>query len=920
LKYIFLILFFASSLFSQWHRITGEFYTLEYPEGYEAIADSLATITEFALPKLCNIINYDLDNYRTDPVHIYLTASKDISNGFAVENHVVIYATSSSYMERWTGKANWYQRLLTHELVHNIMYRKVERFPDWFGLLVQRGFDEVPRWFTEGLAQYYAEDWDYYRSDARLRNAVLNNQLSYARMVADLSLGYAAGHAFVRYLAHKYGDQKLVELMSYNANGWSFNFFAAFSNTYGISLIESFNRFTRDMTIYYGSKYQQVPNHTELLKPMIQGRIFQILRFLTDTSKYIIQSQVSPRDQFRTAFVVKKTGKSIKTLQRFTDLSVSDISLSPNDEFALFGSSAIDIPDDDVVTAYNWTVKSLISNDEYTVSQMERILQATFIDNNHVLLVVQNGKGTTLRKVNFKNKKTVDILKTQITIGQVRIANNQSILFTGQIDHYLRHIYQFNGQTLTKMTPNNQDVGKFEYHSKTNTVYYHVYENNLKTLWTLNLDDGKHHRIFSDQYDYDIQTFSAQENLIMKSVRFPKRVDIIELHTDSIQEIRENIYSEDPKSEWTQKQTEVDRTIGVAKSDISKNRSKEHDITSGMNLINGSTFLFPGIRKNEISATFSTVWFDPLQRHIFTINAAYNFTDNEFDFLFYQHNLTKWGFQFTATTLYTPAIFRFNEIKGLGLRRFLFDFEVNKPYYVGYSNREVIQPALFINYSSSEIRENPELKPIPEEANYSAIGASINYRYMKPSTLFPFMAKKRFGLSAEYFSTINDQYNFSTITLGSDIEHYIFVDEVTIDNRMNWITLDGTISPHDFVGIDHFYRFNTLKDIRNTRSIRGFDDDLFASDFIWHSTEISILLGDKTGMKALFIPLENMTLTGFYEGASISEPFINTIQSYGAELMFGGTSSRYGVGYATVEIDKPLTQTEKVYFRINVEL
>src|SRR5690606_14436827 len=104
--------------------------------------------------------------------------------------------------------------VLAHELAHIFHFRAVTTKPRWLSVLAG---NPLPRFWTEGLAQYETETWDAQRGDRWLRLAVLDDQLSYndGRSLWNGRLLYASGNAQVRYFAEQYGDTTLARLLAH---------------------------------------------------------------------------------------------------------------------------------------------------------------------------------------------------------------------------------------------------------------------------------------------------------------------------------------------------------------------------------------------------------------------------------------------------------------------------------------------------------------------------------------------------------------------------------------------------------------------------------------------------------------------------------------------------------------------------------
>ncbi|HDL18015.1 MAG TPA: hypothetical protein ENH29_03075 [Bacteroidetes bacterium] len=119
------------------------------------------------------------------------------------------------------GSMAQFQHVIRHELVHVFTYSKINRILKDNKKLNSAN---LPLWFTEGLAEYWSAGWD---SDAEMfiRDAVLNNYLFPLKNIFQINgsfLMYKEGQSVCRFIAEKYGDDKLLQLFE---NFWKVDSF-----------------------------------------------------------------------------------------------------------------------------------------------------------------------------------------------------------------------------------------------------------------------------------------------------------------------------------------------------------------------------------------------------------------------------------------------------------------------------------------------------------------------------------------------------------------------------------------------------------------------------------------------------------------------------------------------------------------------
>lgn len=112
----------------------------------------------------------------------------------------------------YNGNMQDFRKVLRHELVHVFMHHKINIATEDLGAWEAPNF---PLWFTEGIADYWAEGWDA-QAELILRDAVLHDYLfpldSYELMASGFLL-YKVGQSFLRFFEERYGADRLRMLM-----------------------------------------------------------------------------------------------------------------------------------------------------------------------------------------------------------------------------------------------------------------------------------------------------------------------------------------------------------------------------------------------------------------------------------------------------------------------------------------------------------------------------------------------------------------------------------------------------------------------------------------------------------------------------------------------------------------------------------
>ena len=151
------------------------------------------------------------------------------------------------------------------------------------------------------------------------------------------------------------------------------------------------------------------------------------------------------------------------------------------------------------------------------------------------------------------------------------------------------------------------------------------------------------------------------------------------------------------------------------------------------------------------------------------------------------------------------------------------------------------------------------------------------------------------------------------LNLGSNL----FSESLGFNTRLTAINKHGNLPPLKSIGIDRFYEYDFPRDFKYTRPIRGIRKDIDSDRLYWSSTELTYFLSERTGLKLLFLPMNNLTIKGFLDYAALGSGKENQVYSYGGEISFGESIYRAGFGIAKGKNNDSITDTE-YYFRLSL--
>ncbi len=196
-----------------WQYIQSDHFDIYYYDSQYDIAKFSASVLETAYETIVGQLDYGLQN--RIPVFIYLSANDfqttNITSGILPEGvNGFTEAFKKRIVVHFNGSYADYRHLLHHELTHAVVYDMM--FGNSLSSLIsrQRLFN-LPLWFAEGFAEYSSRDHWHYQSDMIVRDATINGYLRPPGFMGILA--YTEGAMLISYIANKYGEDKLSEIL-----------------------------------------------------------------------------------------------------------------------------------------------------------------------------------------------------------------------------------------------------------------------------------------------------------------------------------------------------------------------------------------------------------------------------------------------------------------------------------------------------------------------------------------------------------------------------------------------------------------------------------------------------------------------------------------------------------------------------------
>ncbi|MFQ5674594.1 MAG: peptidase MA family metallohydrolase [bacterium] len=202
------------------------------------------------------------------------------------------------------GSIPEFKHVINHEMVHVFTRTKMNRVlrnhrkPSHAGM---------PLWFTEGIAEYWSEGWSS-QAEMILRDAVLSGYLVPLQEMDTIYgsyLMYKEGQAICKYIAEKFGKEKLLQLIE---NTWKEGSFSdVMKLTIGLSYAEFDEKWTYDLRKAY------YPDLRHRDSPRMKSKAITSEGLNTKPAPFNLN------DQSWVAFVANRVGYSNIYLQSLED-------------------------------------------------------------------------------------------------------------------------------------------------------------------------------------------------------------------------------------------------------------------------------------------------------------------------------------------------------------------------------------------------------------------------------------------------------------------------------------------------------------------------------------------------------------------------------------------------------------------------
>ena len=232
-----------------WYYLQSSHFDIYFTDGGEYLAEFTAEAAESAYVSISKNFRYQLAN--RVPVVVY-----NSHNEFQQTNVVATFLSegiggvTELFKNRivipFEGDYRKFRHVIHHELVHAVINDM------FYGGSLQSVITnnitlQLPLWFNEGLAEYEALQWDT-DSDMFMRDATIHEYLPPIQRLSGY-FAYRGGQSVWWYIANKYGEQKIGEILSRVKGTRSVEM--GFRSALGIDTRELSERWVKEQKVTY---------------------------------------------------------------------------------------------------------------------------------------------------------------------------------------------------------------------------------------------------------------------------------------------------------------------------------------------------------------------------------------------------------------------------------------------------------------------------------------------------------------------------------------------------------------------------------------------------------------------------------------------------------------------------------------------
>lgn len=233
----------------EWEYIQTSHFDIYFSQnGYE-LAEFTANAAEDAYNSIRKLFRYEINN--RVPIVVY-NSHNEFQQTNVIDEYLgegiggVTELFKNRVVVPFEGNYALFRHVIHHELVHAVLN-------DMFyggsiqSLIASRSPFTLPLWMNEGLCEYSSLGWDT-NSDMYIRDATIQNYLPPIEYLGGY-FAYRGGQSVWNYIANKYGEQKIGEILNRMRGVRSIE--QGFKSTIGLSVKELSERWQKEQKVQY---------------------------------------------------------------------------------------------------------------------------------------------------------------------------------------------------------------------------------------------------------------------------------------------------------------------------------------------------------------------------------------------------------------------------------------------------------------------------------------------------------------------------------------------------------------------------------------------------------------------------------------------------------------------------------------------
>ncbi|MBI5476466.1 MAG: PD40 domain-containing protein [Ignavibacteriales bacterium] len=232
-----------------WYFIQSTHFDVYYSQNGNSLAEFTAEVAESAYYSISRSFRYQIPD--RIPIIVY-NSHNDFQQTNVVNEYMEegIGGVTEMFKNRvvvpFEGDYKKFRHVIHHELVHAVINEM------FYGGSLQSIISnnitlQLPLWFNEGIAEYEALKWDA-NSDMFLRDATVHEYLPKIDQLYGY-FAYRGGQSVWNYIASKYGDQKIAEILT-RIKG-SRNVDQGFRSALGLNIEELSEKWQKEQKVLY---------------------------------------------------------------------------------------------------------------------------------------------------------------------------------------------------------------------------------------------------------------------------------------------------------------------------------------------------------------------------------------------------------------------------------------------------------------------------------------------------------------------------------------------------------------------------------------------------------------------------------------------------------------------------------------------